>query len=85
MFCLKGCGGCTLALNIRARRLPDFTRENRPWCVIMNTDPKDQPGTHWLALSAPLVGRIELFDSFNFYTSIYSLNFLDFLHLLFSL
>ena len=33
--------------------LPDFTREIRPWCLILNTDPKNQPGTHWLALYAP--------------------------------
>ena len=33
--------------------LPDLNREIRPWCLILNTDPTDQPGTHWLALYAP--------------------------------
>ena len=60
--------------------LPDFTREIRPWCLILNTDPKDQPGTHWLALYAPSAGNIELFDSFGFSPSMYSLDFLDPLH-----
>ena len=23
--------------------LPDLSREIRPWCQILNTDPKDQP------------------------------------------
>ena len=32
--------------------LPDLTRVIRPWCLILNTDPKDRPGTHWLALYA---------------------------------
>ena len=38
-------------LGVFARdELPDLTREIRPWCLILNIDPKDQPGTHWLAL-----------------------------------
>ena len=51
-------------LGVFAREeLPDFcTSEIRPWCLILNTDPKDQPGTHWLALDAPIAGPIELFD-----------------------
>ena len=65
--------------------LPDFTREIRPWCLIFNTDPKNQPGTKWLALYAPSAGRIELFDLFGFSFSMYSLDFLDPLHSSYSL
>ena len=46
--------------------LPVFTREIRPWCLMLNTDPKDQPGTDWLTLYAPLSCGIKLFDSFGF-------------------
>ena len=50
-------------LGVFARdELPDLTREIRLWCLILNTDPKDQPGTHWLALYAPSARSIELFD-----------------------
>ena len=52
-------------LGVFARdELPDLTPEIRPWFLILNTDPKDQPGTHWLALYAPIARNIELFDSF---------------------
>ena len=46
----------------------------------MDTDLKDQPGTHWLALYAPSAGSIELFYSFDFVLNMYSLGFLDPLH-----
>ena len=63
-------------LGVFARdELPDFTREIRPWCLILNTDPIDQPETHWLALYAPLSGGIALFDSFGFFPSMYCLDF----------
>ena len=39
-------------------KLPDFIYEIRPWCLILNTYPIDQPGTHWLALYAPIDGPI---------------------------
>ena len=65
--------------------LPDVTRKIRPWCLILNTDPKSQSGTHWLALYAPLSGGIELFDSFGYSPSMYRLDLLDPLHLSFSL
>ena len=64
--------------------LPDVTREKRPWCLILNTDPKDLPGTHWLALYAFQSGRIKLFDSFGFSLSMYGFDSLDLLHLLYS-
>ena len=73
-------------LGVFARdELPDVTSEIRPWCLILNTDPKDQPGTHWLALYAPKAGFIELFDSFNFSPITYSLESLHILHLGFPL
>ena len=73
-------------LGVFARdELPDLTREIRPWCLILNTDPKNQAGTHWIALYAPLSGGIELFDSFGFSPSIHSLDFLDPLHSFYSL
>ena len=65
--------------------LPDLTREIRPWCLILNTNNNDQPGTHWLALYAPIARYIVLFDSFGFYPSMYSLDFLDPLHSFYSL
>ena len=52
--------------------LRNLIRESRPWCLILNTDPKDLPGTHWLALNAPSVGPIELFDSFGLSPITYS-------------
>ena len=60
--------------------LPDVTCEKRPWCLILNTDPKDLPGTHLLAFYALQSGRIELFDSFGFSPSMYGLDSLDPLH-----
>ena len=73
-------------LGVFARdELPDLTREIRPWCLILNTHSKDQPGTHWLALYAPSASSIELFDSFGFSPSMYSLDFLEALHSSYSL
>ena len=73
-------------LGVFARdELPELSREIRPWCLILNTDPKNQPGTHWLALYAPIAGGIKLFDSFGLSPRIYSLDFLDPLHFSFSL
>ena len=73
-------------LGVFAReKLPDVTSEIRPWVLILNTDPKNQFRTYWLALYASLAGGIELFDSFEFYSRIYSLDVLDPFHLCFSL
>ena len=69
-------------LGVFARNeLPDFTCEILPWCLILNPDPKDQPGTHCLALYAPLSSGIDLFDSFGFSLSMYSLNVFTFIAL----
>ena len=68
-------------LGVFARdELLDVTRERRPWCLILNTDHKNQAGSHWLSLFASLAGGIELFDSFGFTPSMYSLDVLDHRH-----
>ena len=73
-------------LGVFARdELPDLNCEIRPWCLILNIDPKDQPGSHWLALFASLARSIELFDSFGISPSMYSLDLLDPLHSSYSL
>ena len=73
-------------LGVFARdELPDLTREIRPWCLILNTDSKDQPETHWLARYAHSARSIELFDSFGFSLCMSSLDFLDPLHSSYSL
>ena len=61
--------------------LPNVTREKRPWYRIPNTDPKCIPGTHWLALYKPQSGRIEFFNSFSYFFSIYGLDLLDHFYL----
>ena len=55
--------------------LPDLSREIKPWCLILNTDPKYEPGTYWLALYAPIACCIKLFDSLSLSPKIYSLDF----------
>ena len=35
-----------------------------PVCLVVNTDPSSQPGTHWLAAYIDSMGRGEQFDSF---------------------
>ena len=73
-------------LGVFARdELPDLTREIPPWCLILNTDHRDKPGPHWLARYAPSARSIELFDSFGYSLSMYSLDFLDPLHSSYSL
>ena len=65
--------------------MSDLTSDIRPWCLILNIDPTDQPGTHWLALNAHSSRSIELFDSIGFSPNMYSLDFLDPLHSSYSL
>ena len=56
------------SLGVFARdELNDVAREIRPWCLILNIDFKNQAGTHWLALYAPLSVESELFNSCNFF------------------
>ena len=65
-------------LGVFARdKLPELSREIRLWCLMLNTNPKDQFGTYCFALYAPIAGGIELFHSFGLCPRIYSLDFLD--------
>ena len=65
-------------LGVFARdELLDLTREIRPWCLILNTDPKNLATTHWLDLYTPLSNSIELFGSLGFSCSMYSVDYLD--------
>ena len=73
-------GVCSLDVFARDE-LCGLTRERRFWCLILNTDPKDKPGAHWIALYAAIAGPIELFDSFGFSPINYSLDSLNLLHL----
>lgn len=36
----------------------------KPACLIINTDPSNKPGTHWVAIYIPVKGKCEYFDSF---------------------
>lgn len=36
----------------------------KPSCLIVNTDPANKPGTHWVAIYIPPRGPYEYFDSF---------------------
>ena len=73
-------------LNVFERnKLPDLTSVSWPWCLILNTDPKDQPATHLLAFYAPSAGPVELFDLFGLFPINYGLDSLGTLHLDFPL
>ena len=69
---------------VSREELPELSREIRPWCLILNTDLNDHPGTHWHALYAPIASNIELLDSFGLSPRIYSLDLLDTFHVIFS-
>lgn len=51
-------------------QLPNLDNEKRPFALILNTDPAEQEGTHWLALFAHDRG-LELFDSYGLSPSLY--------------
>lgn len=68
-------------LGVFARdELPDLSQAKRPFALVFNTDPKDKPGQHWLAIFGPKQGQLELFDSFGLAPHFYSLESLDFKH-----
>lgn len=72
-------------LGVFARdELPDLRRVKRPSSLILNSDPKDKPGQHWLAIFCPRKGPLEFFDSFGFPPEFYSLEPYDFTHQRFS-
>ena len=65
-------------LGVFARdELPDLLREKRPFALVFNSDPHDQPGHHWLAIYAATEGPLELFDSFGLSPSFYHLDFIE--------
>jgi hypothetical protein len=62
-------------LGVFARdQLPDDLNSRRPFALVLNTDPADKPGMHWLAMYGPAKGPIELFDSYALPPSLYALN-----------
>lgn len=59
-------------LGVFARdQLPDLKQVPRPFALIVNTDPHDLPGQHWLAIYGPRDGPVELFDSFGMSADVY--------------
>ena len=66
-------------LGVYARdELPDLNHQHRPFALVLNTDPHDKPGQHWLAMYAPPSGPIELFDSFGFMPEFYGFDNLNY-------
>ena len=43
-------------------RLPE--QVPRPSCLVVNTDPSDKPGAHWVAIYVAAEGTIDYFDSY---------------------
>jgi hypothetical protein len=52
-----------------ADQLPE---KEYPGAYIVNTDPADQPGQHWVAFYCTEAGKLEAFDSFGKNPGIYS-------------
>ena len=68
-------------LGVFARdELPDLIKQERPFALVLNTDPRSKPGQHWLALFAPPEGQFELFDSFGMPPATYGLAHLNPIH-----
>ena len=63
-------------LGVFARdKIPNLDGERRPFALVFNSDPADQPGRHWLAIyGAESTKSIEFFDSFGLPPSIYNLD-----------
>ena len=85
MFRVKDGEWGTLAWSCRTRRASGRDSRETTMVPYFKYRSKDLPGTHWLALYATQSGRIELFDSVGFSPSMYGLDSLDPLHLLYSL
>jgi hypothetical protein len=45
-------------------RLPTVC--SKPYVLVVNTDPSDKPGTHWVAIFINTDGTAEYFDSYGF-------------------
>lgn len=61
-----GTQGSDQALRLLQKYQEEHQEPRRPWGMIFNTDPIDQPGQHWIALYAPEHSKtlIEIMDSF---------------------
>ena len=65
-------------LGVFARdQVPKLDRsQRRPFALIVNTDPSDKPGTHWLAFFAsadPRAAPLEMFDSYGLSPNMHAL------------
>jgi len=49
--------------------------KDTPLALVINTDPEDKPGSHWVALFRCKFGRVEFFDSYGDPLSKLSKNF----------
>ena len=65
----------TLFLGVFPRdRIPTLTSvASFPACLVVNTDPHDQPGSHWLALYILSPRQVEFFDSYGHPPSTYDI------------
>ena len=64
-------------LGVFARdELPNLNKERRPFALVLNTDPRSKPRSHWLALVRPKEKLIEIFYSFGLHSSSYGLAYL---------
>jgi len=45
-----------------------------PSCLVANTDPHNQPGTHWVAFNFISPTELEFFDSFGMHPFVYGFN-----------
>ena len=54
--------------------------QTRPRGFIVNTDPADKPGTHWLVIFITTDGKGEFWDTFAQRPGFYSSNFTQFLN-----
>lgn len=54
--------------------LPNLDTLIQPYALIVNSQPRGQPGEHWLAIYGPRTDKTELFDSFGYPPSFYNLD-----------
>ena len=56
----------TTVMNPAVKPLNHFLEDSleRPTMTIVNLDPCDEPGSHWVAVHVPLYGHTEYFDSY---------------------
>lgn len=55
--------------------LPNLNSLQRPFALIVNTQPRGQSGEHWLAIYGPWTGRLQFFDSFGRDPKFYNLKY----------